>query len=141
MLNGKMFQPILAATFVAASAFAATAADHGALSEDKFITDSLVAAGVGDVIRKECPNISARLFVVWGKTRELERYALGLGYTEKQIRAFIGDKSERARIRQNVVTYLMENGVKKGNKDSFCALGQAEIKNKTIAGSLLRSRQ
>lgn len=42
------------------------------LNQNQHITDSLVAAKVGDSIRKTCPSITARMFTVLGKMNDLE---------------------------------------------------------------------
>ena len=109
------------------------------LPEEKHINQQLLAAAVGDEIRKNCPNISARMFVVWRKANALEDYARGKGYSEDQVNAFLKDKSERKRMEGLRNSYLATNGVTKGDADSYCALGQKEIKDKSLIGELLRA--
>ena len=109
------------------------------LAEDQHITHSLMSAAVGDVIRKNCPSISARIFVAFSKVKELERYALGLGFSKAEIDAFISSKSERKRIRQATEDYLQKNGVVEGKKETYCSLGRAEIADGSLIGQLLWS--
>lgn len=109
------------------------------LPEEKHINNQLLAASVGDEIRKNCPNISARMFVVWQKANALESYAVKKGYSEDQVKAFLKDKQERKRMKALRNAYLTSNGVTKGNPDSYCALGQKEIKDKSLIGELLRA--
>ena len=109
------------------------------LPEEKHINDQLLAASVGDEIRKNCPRISARMFVVWQKANALENYARDKGYDEDEVNDFLKDKGERKRMKSLRNAYLESNGVTKGNADSYCALGQKEIDDKSLIGELLRA--
>lgn len=110
-----------------------------ALSDDQHITHSLMSAGVGDSIRNKCPSISARIFVALRKVNELEKYAIKLGYSKAQIKAFISSKPERKRIRDLVRAYMVENGVVEGKKETYCSLGRAEIAKGSLIGQLIWS--
>ncbi|WP_224823395.1 DUF5333 domain-containing protein [Cognatishimia sp. MH4019] len=118
---------------------ATSAAALTPLPEEKHINDQLLAASVGDKIRKNCPSISARMFVVWQKANDLEDYARDKGYSEEEVKAFLKDKDERKRMKRLRNAYLEENGVSKDNPDSYCALGEKEIKAKSLIGELLRA--
>ncbi len=109
------------------------------LNQEKHINDSLVAGRVGDVIRTQCPSISARMFVVLQKLNELEDYARGKGYSEAEVKAFLKDKTEKARIKGLADAYLKAAGAVPGDVESYCKVGRDEIAKGTLAGSLLRS--
>lgn len=109
------------------------------LNQNSHITESLVAAQVGDIIRKSCSAISARYLVVYEKMGELEQYARAEGYTEDEVRAFLRDKTEKARIKALAAEYLAAAGADPADPDSYCVVGEAEIGAGTLAGSLLRS--
>ncbi|MEL6596142.1 MAG: DUF5333 domain-containing protein [Pseudomonadota bacterium] len=109
------------------------------LPEEKHINDQLLAASIGDKIRKSCPKISARMFVVWQKANALEDYARDKGYSEEEVKAFLKDKDERKRMKRLRNAYLEQNGVSKDNPESYCALGEKEIKAKSLIGELLRA--
>ena len=79
----------LAALAVAAPAFALEP-----LATERHINDSLRAGRIGDVIRKTCPSIDARMFVVLGKLEELKSYARKKGYSEAEVRAFLKDPKD-----------------------------------------------
>jgi predicted transcriptional regulator len=110
-----------------------------ALNQNDRITESLVAAQAADMIRKTCSSISARYIVVYQKMGELEDYARAEGYTEDEVRAFLKDKTEKARIKALAQDYLTKLGVVEGDEESFCQAGRDEIAAKTLAGSLLSS--
>ncbi len=142
------FRPVPAARALLALALAAVLATAAArapaqalppLRENAHVTRSLVAAMVGEGIRRACPSIHARLLVALRKARELERYALGLGYSKEEIQAFIRDPEEKARIIALARAYMVEKGVVEGEKETYCRLGRAEIAAGTLTGQLLWS--
>jgi len=107
------------------------------LSAERHINDSLIAARVADRIRRTCPTIGARMVRAFTEARALKRYALGKGYSEAQVEAFLDSKTERARIYAAAEAYLAKKGAIEGMPESFCVVGRTEIAAKTIAGSLL----
>lgn len=109
------------------------------LAQDTRVKDSLLAAAVGDEIRKNCPSISARLFVVLAETNNLKRYALANGHSEAEIKAFLNSETEKRRMTGLRDQYLRQNGVVAGDATSYCVLGNAEIARKTLTGRLLKS--
>jgi hypothetical protein len=127
-----------AACVVAICAHSVSAQATAPLSEDQHIRDQLTAAAVGDVIRKTCPSISARMMTVYFKAKALESYARSAGYSDEEVRRFLKDKAEKARIKAMAAEYLAANGAVKGDVASYCALGQAEIKKNSIIGEMLR---
>jgi hypothetical protein len=140
-----MIKPLLAgvlALTLAAPTFASPAQSSPvALAQNQHITDSLVAAQVGDMIRKTCPTISPRYFVLWQKANDLESYARAQGYQESEVTAFLKDKTEKARIRGLALDYLTQAGAQSGDADSYCQVGRAEIAKGSLVGQLLRSSE
>lgn len=111
------------------------------LAEEVHINEQLIAAAAGDMLRNTCPTLSARYFVVWSKLGELEDYARAQGYTEPEVKVFLKDKAQKARIREAARGYLAAVGVVEGNTDSYCVAGRTEIAKATLVGSLLRSSE
>ncbi len=109
------------------------------INEERYINQLLLSAAIGEAIRRNCGTISARLFLAFRKALALERYALDLGYSKGEIKAFISSKAEKQRMKDEVIVYLTANGVVEGQENTFCALGRAEIANKSLTGQLLRS--
>lgn len=129
------FAPLtLAALLMAVPAFALEP-----LPEEKHINDSLRAGRIGDVIRKTCPTISARMFVVLGKIEALKGYALEKGYTRAEVEAFIKNPDQKARLRAEADAYLAAAGAVAGQPETYCAVGEAEIAQNSLIGQLLRS--
>ena len=111
------------------------------LSEEPHINEQLIAAAAGDQLRLTCPSLSVRVFVVWGKILDLENYARSKGYDEAEVRAFLKDPAQKARIAAAAQAYLTKAGIVAGNVDSYCRAGRNEIAQRTPVGSLLRASE
>lgn len=109
------------------------------LNTEAHINAQLVAGKVGDTIRKTCPSISARMFVVLEKLNALEDYARGKGYAEADVKVFLKDPVEKARIKGLAQAYLAAAGAVDGDADSYCRVGRDEIAKGTLVGSLLKT--
>jgi len=118
---------------------AAPAFADSKISTDPHVTEVLLAARVGDVIRNTCPSISARMFAVLGVMSDLKSYAIAQGYAEPEVKAFLRDPVEKDRIKALAAAYLTKAGAKDGDVESFCVAGRDEISRQTLTGSLLRS--
>ncbi|WP_225030350.1 DUF5333 domain-containing protein [Xinfangfangia pollutisoli] len=136
-------KPLLAAALAAVTLvspmLASPALALEPLSQEKHINDSLRAGRIGDVIRKTCPTIHARMFVVWSKIEDLKQYALDKGYSRSEVEAFLKDRKEKNRLKAEADAWLKKAGAVAGNVQSFCAVGEAEIAKGSLVGSLLRS--
>ena len=107
------------------------------LAENERVKSEFLAVAIGDAIRKNCSSVHARFFYVLGRARDLENYALSLGYTDEDIDAMRKDPANKARLKELRDAYLAENGVVAGDEESYCRLGRQEIENETLVGSLL----
>ncbi|WP_456389352.1 DUF5333 domain-containing protein [Profundibacter sp.] len=110
------------------------------LPKETHINHSLMAGVVADKIRKACPGISARMFVVLHKMNGLKSYAVRKGYEEVKVRAFLKDPVEKARVKAMAAEYLTSHGAVVGNAESYCTLGREEIAKKSLIGQMLRAR-
>lgn len=110
------------------------------LPQEKHINNSLMAGVVADIIRKTCPDISARMFVAWSKLNALKTYAIRQGYSEPEVRAFLKDPKEKARVKGMAADYLKARGAVAGDPESYCAVGREEIAKKSLIGQMLRAR-
>ena len=110
------------------------------LPKEYHINQSLMSGVVADKIRKACPSISARMIVAWSKLNGLKSYAVSKGYAEDDVRAFMKDPVEKARVKGMAADYLTSHGAVVGNADSYCTLGREEIAKKSLIGQMLRAR-
>lgn len=114
------------------------AADLPPLSDNAYINERLIAAKIGDLIRRTCPDIEARRIFAIREALKLRDYALELGYSMDEIEAFVESDREKQRVTDAASAYLSANGVVEGDASSYCALGRAEIERGSITGTLLR---
>jgi hypothetical protein len=126
------------ASLLSLSGYAASAAATP-MAQDKHINDELRAGFAGDILRKTCPTISARMFVVVGRLYDLKSYAESHGYTAADYDAFRSDPAEKARLKAEAAAYLAKAGAKPGDVESYCQVGRDEIAKGTPLGTLIRS--
>ncbi|WP_208351258.1 DUF5333 domain-containing protein [Pseudaestuariivita rosea] len=121
-------------------AIVTTADAKGSLRDNTRVNNELLAAAVGDEIRKNCSSIAARFWYVLNRARQLEQYAMAQGFTKQEIEDYVESDVERDRMKALRDRYLAQNGVTKGDEASYCRLGEKEIADNTLIGSLLRKR-
>lgn len=110
------------------------------LAKERYINDRLIAARIADRIRRECPTIDGRLILAYQQARALQRYARDKGYSDAEIKAFLDSKPDKKRIYAIAEDYMTRKGATKGDPQSYCRLGRAEIAARTVTGSLLVSK-
>lgn len=130
---------LLFAGLFALTALASHAAPLPPLKDNERVMGELVAGEVGYQIQKHCPSISARMLRALGRLRDLETYARDLGYSADDFDALSKDPLARAMRDRRVAAYLSNNGVTKGDADSYCSLGLDEIERNSLTGWLLRA--
>ena len=102
------------------------------------IDGTILAVGIADEIRKNCPTISARMFRAITVVNGLKPKARELGYSEAEIDAYRKSDVEKDRLKAKRRAYLSAAGVKAGAPETYCALGRTEIEKGGQIGSLLR---
>jgi hypothetical protein len=107
------------------------------LPEESHINEQLIAGAAGDILRNTCPQASARMFVVWDKLFMLRQYALDKGYTEDEVKAFLKDHAQKARVKAAAEAYLEAAGAKPGDVASFCQVARDEVAKDTLLGQII----
>ncbi len=133
MVLGAILAGLLPVFFAAAQA-------QTPLPQEKHINMSLMAGVIGDEIRKNCPTISPRYLVVWQKLEALKSYAIKKGYKRDEVKKFLKDPVQKARVKKMAAEYMAAHGVKPGDPESYCRLGEEEIARKSLIGQMLRAR-
>jgi hypothetical protein len=110
------------------------------LPSEKYITEGLIAISMADTVRNECASISAQLIPAILYLNSLKQHAIELGYTAAEIKTFIKDKSEKARLLEVARTRLEELGALSDVPSSYCGIGLAEIETGSTIGKLLRAK-
>ncbi len=102
------------------------------------VETGLFAIAVADKIRRECGDISGRVFKARVELRALYDVARSRGFTDAEIEAYVNADTEKHRMRAKRDAYLAEQGVVKSDPETYCAAGRAEIRNASRIGALLR---
>jgi hypothetical protein len=110
------------------------------LRDIKKIDDAVFDVAVADKIRKECPEISARVLKALTLYRSVRSHARSLGFSEDDIKAYGDSDVEKARMRAKGEAYLRDRGVVASDPQSYCAVGRKEIQKSSRIGSLLREK-
>jgi hypothetical protein len=110
------------------------------ISTNQHVMERLLAASIGDAIRRNCPSITDRTFVVRTEALKLYNHARSLGYDHEAIDGFLRDRAERRAVHRQRDAYLEANGVVPGDAESYCRVGRAEIESNSLTGRLLRVR-
>ena len=125
----------LAAPFVAPAA----GAESPPLREVEHVNSRLLAAAIGDQIRRNCPTISERRWVVRAEALKLFNYAISLGHSRRSIEAYLDDPDARAWMEGQRDAWLAARGAEPGDAESHCRIGMQEIAQGSYLGSLLRA--
>lgn len=113
------------------------AQDKVPLAEEAHINEQLIAGAAGDILRNTCPAVTARMFVVWDKLYRLRQYAVDQGYTESEVKAFLKDKDQKARVKAAAEAYLTEAGAVAGDVESYCQVGRGEVAKGSLLGEII----
>ena len=127
------------------SAAALTAAPSAALAKPPLrsvteIEEPLFAVAVAKEVGDHCDGLAARFWKGVGELRRLRARANELGYSDSEIRAYIGSDREKARMRAKGEALFASRGVSYDKPETFRAFGRAEIKKNSAIGVLLRAK-
>lgn len=131
----KLVPLTLAALLLAVPAFALEP-----INKEAHINNTLLQGFIGDQIANNCPTIEPRTLRALGELNKLKNYALSKGYSSAEIRAFVTNKTEKARGKAQATEWLKAKGAVPGKPDAYCAIGEAEIARGSLIGYLLRSK-
>ena len=131
---------IILTTALSVAILASPVAAKPPLRDVPEIDDALLDLGIADIIRKQCPTISARMLKAIGYVRNLNNKALQMGYSEAEIEAYTDSDAEKDRMRARGAAFFKAKGVDTSDPQSYCALGNAEIQKGSRIGSLLRAK-
>ncbi|MES0824772.1 DUF5333 domain-containing protein [Ruegeria sp. SCP11] len=109
------------------------------LREVKEIDNELYYIAIANEISEYCPSISGRRLKAIGVMWDLRSKANKLGYSDKEIRAYVESDAEKDRMRAKGEAYLAQHGVSYDKPNSFCTLGRSEIERNSAIGVYLRA--
>ncbi|MEX0347844.1 MAG: DUF5333 domain-containing protein [Paracoccaceae bacterium] len=104
------------------------------------IDNELYFIAIANEIDKYCDSISGRRLKAIGVIWDLKSKANALGYSDREIRAYVDSDTEKARMRRKGEAYLAQNGVSYDQPETFCVLGRNEIDRNSAVGVYLRAK-
>lgn len=125
---------LIMALTISLSAGALSAKPH--LRDVPEVDGTLLAIGIADEIRKNCPEISARMFKALNTIRAVGDRARDLGYSQDEIDAYRKSDAEKDRLKAKRDAFLAQAGAT--GPQGYCALGRTEIEKGGQIGALLR---
>lgn len=122
------------------SFFAGNALAKPPLRDVSKIDNELYYIALADEISKKCDELSGRRLKAVNKMWSLRSHANELGYSDAEIRAYVESDAEKARMRAKGEAFLAAKGVSKGDPETYCAVGRAEIARNSAIGVYLRAK-
>lgn len=108
------------------------------LRDDPEIHDGLTVIAVGRHMQNVCDDISPRLIRALGFAERLVDRAEDLGVTRREVRAFIDNRADQQRYRDEMRGWFAARGVEAGDAPAVCRTGRDEITAGSQIGRLLR---
>ncbi|UWP87959.1 DUF5333 domain-containing protein [Aliiroseovarius crassostreae] len=131
------FKTVLASVLAATIATSAFAVDYAVMRKDTRVHNELLWAALAHLIDENCDTLSLRKFRLFNKAMALQAYAHSLGYSIRETVAYVDSKEEQERFRAIAEPMLADMGARKGDEESYCAVGRAEMDKGTFTGKLL----
>jgi len=108
------------------------------LADEPTITEGLINVAIAYEIGERCDDLSARRLAGINYLFSLKSAAQELGYSNAEIDAFTDSRAEQDRLEGVARQRLRDLGAVRGEWDTYCAVGRAQIAQETVAGRLLR---
>jgi len=113
---------------------------NAALRDERTITEGLILIGIAYEISEVCPTIDARRLQGLRALLTLRSQAKSLGYSGRQIDAFVDDRAEKDRLEAVARGRLERMGARPGDVRSHCEVGLREVGKDSQIGRLLNPR-
>lgn len=133
-----MFRFLLPLTVSAVLAVPALADSYDRLRADAKVANGLRWVSAAIMIQDNCEDISPRILRGLSFLNGLRSHARGLGYSNDEIKAYVDDPTEKARVDAEALSYLRSEGVEPEDAASYCAVGKDHMARRTQIGLLLR---
>lgn len=131
------FKTLLISGVLTTAASTAFAVDYTAMRNDARVHSELLSASIAYLIDENCDDLSLRKFRLINKAYQLQKHANTLGYSLGEVTSYVDSKVEQDRFRAIAEPMLAKQGARKGDMESYCAVGRAEIAKGSFAGKLL----
>jgi len=102
------------------------------------VTEGLISAGMAIELGDQCRDVRVRMLRGINFLQGLKSHLSDLGYSGREIDAFIDSDVEKDRLEAIARERLSDLGVVEGNGATYCTVARAQIAQGTQVGQLLR---
>lgn len=102
--------------------------DRVPLNKDPVLENGLRIMAQGYWMRKNCDEVSLRLFRSMGLVNSLKARGRELGYSDEELRAYLDDKEEQARVEVLARAEMESFGLDFDDPSTFCVVAKAKVK-------------
>ena len=106
---------------------AVLADDRVPLNEDPVLENGLRVMAQGYWIRKNCDEVSLRVFKSWGLVNSLKSRGRSLGYSDDELRAYLDNKNEQKRVEELARAEMRSFGLDFDNPKTFCKVAKMKV--------------
>jgi hypothetical protein len=111
---------------------------QGGLEAEAPIREGLIAVGIAVEIADRCDRLDTRRLKGLAYLNSLRAEARRLGYSEAEIEAFLDDDAAADRLKAEARARLAALGAVRGDGESHCRVGAAEMAAGSVIGQFLR---
>lgn len=102
------------------------------------IDDNMLWVALAIEISDQCDAIAPRTLKGLAFLSDLQSKAKSMGYSNDEIKAYVGSQDEKNRIRQRGESYVRAKGLNPKDSQDLCTLGRHEMSKSSQIGVLLR---
>lgn len=134
--KNSILQP--AALILGFAVLAGATAANPEIGQIEMISEGLINTAIAYEIDRVCDSIEPRTIEGINFLWSLKEHASELGYTDAEIRSFVDNEEEKARLEAIARQRLRDMGAVEGQPETYCEVGRAEMAGRTEIGRFLR---
>ncbi len=117
---------------------AGASAANPEIGQIEVISEGLINTAIAYEIDRVCDSIQPRTIEGINFLWSLKEHASELGYSDAEIRSFVDNEEEKARLETIARQRLRDMGAVEGQPETYCDVGRAEMAGQTEIGRFLR---
>ena len=134
--KNSILQP--AVLIVGFAVLAGATAANPEIGQIELISEGLINTAIAYEIDRVCDSIEPRTIEGINFLWSLKEHASELGYSDAEIRSFVDNEEEKARLEAIARQRLRDMGAIEGQPETYCTVGRAEMAGRTDIGRFLR---
>ena len=102
------------------------------------IDQGLFQIGIAWGVKENCTAIKEHRLNGITFSLGLYNYAKSQGYSHDEVKSFLDDDEEKAKLRKRVTAYFKDQGLNPDSPNALCQYGETQIAERNQVGRLLR---